>query len=332
MNLRRRDLGSALLASVPLARTLGAVNSKFGGVQIGAITYSFREVHDLDTIIADMVKCGLGEAELMSNQAEADAGAPTPPRPQFGPGGPRPGGPRPSAAPGPRPRVARPPMTEEQIAAARERNAPLRDWRLAVSMDKFKDVRKKFDKAGIDVRILCFNMNEAITDEEIDYAFRMANAVGARAISTSTQVTVSKRVAPFADKYKMMVGYHGHDATWDPNEFATPESFATAMSYSKYNGVNLDIGHFTAAGYDPVAYIKEHHARITNLHLKDRKKDHGPNTPWGEADTPIKPVLLLLKETKYPIPANIEYEYGKPGMDTIVEVTKCVQYCKDVLA
>lgn len=223
-------------------------------------------------------------------------------------------------------------MTEEQIAAARERNAALRDWRLSVSMDKFKDVRKKFDNAGIDVRLLCFNMTEAITDEEIDYAFRMANAVGARAISTTTQVTVSKRVAPFADKYKMMVGYHGHDATWDPNEFATPESFATAMSYSKYNGVNLDIGHFTAAGYDPVDYIKQHHARITNLHLKDRKKDHGPNTPWGEADTPIKPVLLLLKETKYSIPANIEYEYGKPGMDTVEEVTKCVQYCKEILA
>ena len=88
----------------------------------------------------------------------------------------------------------------------------------------------------------------------------------------------------------------------------------------------------TAGGYDPVPYIKEHHDRITNLHLKDRLKDHGVNKPWGQADTPIKPVLLLLKETKYPIPANIEYEYGQPGMDTIEEVTKCVKYCKDILS
>ncbi len=109
-------------------------------------------------------------------------------------------------------------------------------------------------------------MTEAITDEEIDYAFQMARALGAKALSTSTQVTVSKRIAPFADKHKMMVGFHGHDATEDPNEFATPESFATAMSYSKYHGVNLDIGHFTAANYDPVPYrSREHHARITNL-------------------------------------------------------------------
>lgn len=228
--------------------------------------------------------------------------------------------------------MARPPMTEEQIAAARARTEELRKWRLSVPMDKFKDVRKKFDTAGIDVRLLCFNMNEAITDDEIEYAFNMAKALGAHAITTTTQVTVSKRVAPFAEKHKMMVGYHGHDATWDPNEFATPESFATAMSYSKYNGVNLDIGHFTAAGYDPVEYIKQHHDRITNLHIKDKMKDHGPNKPFGEGETPIKQVLVLLKETRYPIPANIEYEYGQPGMDPVEEVKKCVQYCKDALA
>ena len=160
-----------------------------------------------------------------------------------------------------------------------------------------------------------------------------AKALGADAISSSTQVTVSKRVAPFAEKHKMMFGYHGHDSTWDPNEFSTPESFATAMSYSKYNGVNLDIGHFIGANYDPVAYIKEHHGRITNRHLKDKKKDHGPNFPWGEGDTPIKDVLLLLKKEKYKFPGNIEMEYQVPeGSTLIAEMSKCLKFCKDVLS
>ena len=79
----------------------------------------------------------------------------------------------------------------------------------------------------------------------------------------------------------MVVGLHGHSNVEDPNEFATPESFAAAMKMSKYFKVNLDIGHFTAANYDAVAYIREHHADITNLHLKDRKKNQGDNTPWG---------------------------------------------------
>jgi len=348
MNYTRRDLGKLALLSLPLARGLAEINSKFGGVQIGAITYSFRGTNDLDVIIQDMVKIGLGEVELMSDDAERAAGAPSQARgggpgrgPRVPPGGPPPnassGTPPPTAAPRPsagqgRPRVPRPPMTDEQIAAARTRNEEFRRWRLSVSMDKFKDVRKKFDDAGINIQLLCFNMTEAITDDEIEYGFQMAKALGAHAISSTTQVTVSKRVAPFADKHKMTIGFHGHDATWDPNEFATPESFATAMAYSKYIGINLDIGHFTAANYDPIPYIKEHHARITNLHLKDRKKDHGANVPWGEGDTPIKEVLQLLKKEKYPIPANIEYEYGKPGMDTVTEMSKCVQYCKDALA
>ena len=328
----RRDFGKIALATIPLVQAQTKVNSKFGGVQIGAITYSFRGTNDLDKIIKMMVEIGLSEVELMSDDAERAAGAPMPVR--GGPGrgtgkGPPPGGPPAGAAA--RAKGPRPPMTEEQITAARARGEELRNWRLAASMDKFKDVRKSFDTAGIDVQILCFNMSQAITDDEIDYAFQMAKALGARAISSTTQVSVSKRTAPFADKHKMTIGFHGHDATDDPNEFATPESFATAMAYSKYHGINLDIGHFTAGNYDPLPYIREHHARITNLHLKDRKKDHGKNVPWGEGDTPIKEVLLLLKKEKYPFPANIEYEYGQPGMDTVTEMSKCVQYCKEVL-
>jgi sugar phosphate isomerase/epimerase len=226
-------------------------------------------------------------------------------------------------------------MTDEQIAAARAqpRAKELLEWRKSVSMDKFKAVGKKYRDAGIDVQVLCFNMTQSIFDDEIDYAFQMAKALGAKCISSTTQVSVSKRIAPFADKHKMMIGFHGHDATWDPNEFATPESFATAMSYSKYHGINLDIGHFTSANYDPVAYIKEHHDRITNLHLKDKTRDHGGNVPWGQGDTPIKPVLQLLKKEKYPIPGNIEMEYTVPEGSTLqAEMSKCLQYCKEALA
>lgn len=105
------------------------------------------------------------------------------------------------------------------------------------------------------------------------------------------------------------------------------------MSFSKYIGVNLDIGHFSAANFDAVAYIKEHHARITNLHLKDRKKNQGPNVPWGQGDTPIKEVLQLMAKEKYAFPANIEFEYQVPeGSDPMTEMSKCLNYCKNTLA
>jgi sugar phosphate isomerase/epimerase len=332
------------LAALPLARALGAPNSKFNGVQIGIITYSYRGMPNLDDIIKATVQLGINSVELMSNTVEAFAGAPAPPR--FGPGGGA-GGARPPAGPGGGQRGAPQPgapglgqPTPEMIAAMRARmNSPeaqkaredLRMWRLAASTDQFKPVRKKFDDAGIDLHLLCFNMQDTMTDDEVEFAFQMAEALGVQGITTSTTVSMSKRIAPLADKHQMLVGYHGHDQTADPNQFATLESYATAFTYSNYNGVNLDIGHFTASNYDAIAFIKEHHARITSLHLKDRRKDHTPNVPWGQGDTPIKEVLQLLKKEKYPFPGNIEYEY-RGESDVLTEIAKCLEYCRQALA
>jgi len=161
----------------------------------------------------------------------------------------------------------------------------------------------------------------------------LAPAPPVRAISTSTTLTMAKRIAPIADSHKLLVGYHGHDATNDPNQTATLESYDTLMAYGKYSGVNLDIGHFTAANYDAVAFIKAHHARITNLHVKDMKRDHGAYTPFGQGDTPMKGVLQLLKKEKYGFPANIELEYRYPAESNLIaEMKKCLAYCKDCLA
>jgi hypothetical protein len=162
MHYTRRDLGKIALAALPAIRASGAVNSKIGGVQIGAITYSFRSMPDLDTIIQAMAGIALGEAELISNHAEAAAGAPSQGRgPGGGPGAGPPGGGCFHPAP-------------EQQAALRARAEDLKKWRLSVSLDKFQAVRKKFDDAGIDLALLCFNMNESITGGEIDYGFQMA--------------------------------------------------------------------------------------------------------------------------------------------------------------
>ena len=65
------------------------------------------------------------------------------------------------------------------------------------------------------------------------------------------------------------------------------------------------------------------------LHIKDMKKNHGTYVPWGTGDTNLKGVLQLLKKEKWGMPADIEFEY--PG-DPLVELPKCVQYCKDALA
>jgi sugar phosphate isomerase/epimerase len=298
----RRDFGKITLAALPLASALAKIDSKVNGVQLGVQTYSFRDFPRegiVDAVIKAMTEIGLGECEVTADQFE-----PTQPKTERGPAG----------------------------NAAREKaRQDLRAWRTSVSMDHFKGLKKKFDDAGIKIYAYNYSFNTSFSDDEIEHGFEMAKALGVRAITASTTVSVAKRVAPFAEKHKMIVAMHGHSNIKDPEQFAKPESFQAAMDMSKYFWVNLDIGHFSAAGYDPVAYIKEHHDRITNLHLKDRKKDQGDNVPWGEGDTPIKPVLVLLKEKKYPIPAFIEYEY-KGKESSIAEVRKCFEYAKAALA
>lgn len=317
--MNRRDFGKLLAAGIPGALALAnlplsaaaKINSRINGVLIGAITYSFRSMNPAD-IIKAYVDIGLGEMELMSNHAEALADAPALPR--------RAGGGRRGA-----------PTPEEQ-AEREAASKKLRDWRMSATAATFGPVRKKIEDAGIDIRLLCYNMNVRTTaDEEIEYAFMMAKALGADAMSTSTQVSMAKRLAPFAEKHRMPVGFHGHANTENPDEVATPESFAAVMAQSKYLGANLDVGHYTEAGYDAVAFLQQHHARVTNLHLKDMKKasNGGGYTPFGQGDAPLEAVLKLLQKNKWDMPVNIEFEYQG---DPLVEVPKCFAFVKKVLA
>lgn len=207
----------------------------------------------------------------------------------------------------------------------------LRKWRTTVSLDHFRQIRKKFDDAGILLYAYNYSFRDSFSDEEIARGFEMAKALGVGVITASSTLSVVDRVDREAQKAGIKVGFHGHSDVKHPNEFSTPESFEKAMAgRSPYINVNLDVGHFFAAGFDPVNFINKHHEGIVTLHIKDRKKNDGDNMPFGQGDTPIKPVLQLLANKKYGIPANIEYEYD--GADTVAEVRKCFEYCKEALA
>ncbi len=348
MLFTRREFNKLALTALPASSLVtlpqAKPNSKFGGVQIGIIApYSFRGLpSSADDLLKYLVQLGLNSVELQSEPVEAYAGAPATGRGGF-PGGPPPGGQgRPAGAGGgapggqggPPPGGGRPPMTPEQQAAQRARAEELRKWRLALSMDKYKELRKKYNDAGVTLHIVKFNLNANMPDEEIDYCFNAAKALGCKAITCEPPLSQTKRLGEFAAKHQIMLGYHGHSNMTSEEAFAKPSSWETAMAHSKWNGANIDIGHFTAGNsFSPAEFIKKHHDRITNLHLKDRKINQGPNMPWGQGDTQIKEILQLMKKEKYSFPACIELEYLVPeGSTVMAELAKCVQYCKDALA
>jgi sugar phosphate isomerase/epimerase len=205
---------------------------------------------------------------------------------------------------------------------------------LHLPTSSYQALRRKFDSAGIRLYAFAGNIHANFTDEMIERVFRVTEALGLRRLTTSTKVSLVPRIDRFAQKYKIVVGYHNHDRSSDPEEFSTVESFERALKgASPYARINLDIGHFTAANQDAVGYLRQNHEKIVTLHLKDRKREHGPNVPFGLGDTPIGEVLRLMRDNRWKFPANIEYEYGKyaPGLDPLAEVKKCYEYCRKAL-
>ncbi len=270
------------------------LNSKYAGVQIGVITYSYRSMPpDLESLIQHVKNSGISAIELMGDPVEVFLG--------------------------------RPNDAEEAKA-----------WRKTVSMDEFKKVKNKLKDEGITVYAYKPGiLGQKNSDEEYDFAMRCAKVLGAQSVTTELRVedpSHSERLGRVATKNKIYVGYHNHaqgnDLAWN-----------TAFEQSKYNSANLDCGHYIAAGGNNtieslLAYIENNHDRISSLHVKDRKTkaNGGDNLKWGEGDTPIKEILLLLKSKGYDIPVTIELEYKIPeGSNAAEEVRVCNEFARQIL-
>lgn len=205
--------------------------------------------------------------------------------------------------------------------------------RLAAPMAKFEELRKMYEAAGVKIHIVKFGNigGKGVPDGINEYYFKVAQALGATGITRELDEAAAKRIAPMADKYRIYVGFHNHTQI-------RPDTYdnGKVLSYGKYLGINLDVGHFVAANdADPLAVIEKWHSRIISLHMKDRTtKAHGAkNLPWGQGDTPIAKVLKLLRDKKYTFPVEVELEYAVPkDSDAVKEVAKCVRFCKKALA
>src|SRR5215471_3649193 len=269
----RRDIGKIALAAGAASRLMAAKpNSVFGGVQIGTITYSFRALpSSAEQVLQYCLDCGISAIELMSNVAESYAGAPSQGgRGAFGPPPPSPGGAR----------GGRAPLTPEQQAAMQKAQGEMKDWRLSVSMDKYKAFRKMYNDAGITMYAFKLPPTMSMSDQEYDYIWSVAETLGANHVTMElpTDDALLQRVGEYAAKRKLRIAFHTHGQGGD-------SGFDKALAASPYTALNLDVGHYYGVnGKSPVPVIVKHHDRIASLHLKDRK---GPGSPAVEGDAPV---------------------------------------------
>jgi sugar phosphate isomerase/epimerase len=192
---------------------------------------------------------------------------------------------------------------------------------------KCQALRKMYNGAGVNIHIHKIGFGQS--DEEIDFNFQVAKALGCVGITTERSEALAKKLAPFADKHKIWVAFHNHT-----NNYPVMDKKDPILECGQYIGFNFDVGHYFAGtkGLSPIPVIEKYHDRIVSLHLKDRTADGG-NLPWGQGKTPIKEILQLMRKEKWTFPADIELEYKVPqGSDSVAEVAKCVQYCKEALA
>jgi sugar phosphate isomerase/epimerase len=292
----------------------GKPDSLFGGVQVGAITYSWRSMPgSAEDMLNYCLRTGISSIELMGDVAENYAGLPQGPvKPATGTT-----------------------LSEKEIAEFEKASLATADaqtkWRLTTSMKKYEELRKMYNEAGVNIHIVKFSP-EKWSDKEIEYAFKAAKALGTKGITNEIGEKACMRLGPFAQKAGMYAIFHQHLQPGEPGW-----NFDKFLAYSPANMLNFDAGHyFGATGLHPNGIIERLHNRIVSIHMKDKTGPKGtpPNTnmPWGQGETPIADILLLLKKNKWPIYADIELEYPVPeGSDAVAEVKKCVEFCKNIL-
>ena len=345
---RRKFLGStatiAAFSMVPLKISLNdntvvkaekgkGPDSKFGGVHIGAITYSWRSMPGgVENIIKYCNETGISSIELMSGDVEDFLGAPK--NPMMAMFAPPP--PPPPAAPGATPAAPAAPrqrreLTPEQQATIAKYNEDIKKWRVSLPMSKYETVRKMFDNAGIKIHIIKFSPSRW-SDGEIDYAFNAAKVLGAKGVTDELSMDAVKRLAPFAEKHGLYAIFHQH------MQFAQEGfSYDPFMAVSPAVMFNFDAGHFFGStGRHPNTILEKYHDRIVSVHIKDKT---GPETDpantnqvWGQGQMPLEDVLLLIKKEKWPIFCDIELEYDiKPWSNAVREVDTCVHFARQIL-
>ena len=324
-------VGSNRLFGAPaLIRSLGdKPNSLFDGVQIGTITYSFRDMPDqsAEATLQYVLDSGISAIELMGGPAESFAGAPKNTLDMR------------SVFPLMRKRAEKQELTEDEQkklaefdAQRKAYQAEVAKWRLSAPMDKIEQLRKMYNQAGVKIygfKPDAFGVQNS--DAEIDYGMKAAKLLGANQVTLEhpSNDAQTLRLGKMAEKHGIKVGYHGH-------EQQTPTFWDTALAQSPANAINFDLGHYVAAGNpDPLVFLKQKHDRIASMHIKDRQTaDHGKgNLAWGQGDTPLRQVLQLMRDQKYTFPAAVELEYKIPeGSNSVKEVKKCVDYCRNALS
>jgi sugar phosphate isomerase/epimerase len=352
----RRQFGKTALAGLSLSLLRGLPvwadaksDATVRGVKLGAITGAYGPFNAdlgqdvIDLIIRQSIATGAGHVELVNTVIEPAMGGPC----GRGPGGGRApgasagaaqaggapgrggqgrgggGGAGPCGVGGQVPNTITPEYTAERDK--------LRQWRLNAPLDHFREIRKKFDAAGLDLYSYVMTIGDDFTEEETDAVFRHMQALSVDKFCTNqTRVAMGPRMVPYAEKYNIRPAFHTHQLSQDPNEVSSPQSLAKLLTMSPMFMINLDVGHYFDGGNDPLAYLKAHPERITHLHVRDSNSDH-TQADIGTGVLHVDAMLKFVRDNNYDVAFIVE-QTGHVGATNNADALRMnIDYMRKVL-
>lgn len=287
--------------------------SNIKGVQMGVITYSFRDMPSSsagDTLLYTL-GAGLGSVELMGGVA--DSFAHVPPMQHI-------------------PRRGQENGTIPQHALQHDEMRMKSPDDFKPDYEAYTRLAELYRRAGVGIHILKYSPSAAMTDAQLDHIFAACRAIGAIGVTTELSEETAERVAPFAEKYDRYLIFHNHFQAVKRNW----HGYDTYLRYSPKIMINFDAGHyFGCTGNDPCDIIREYHNHIVSIHVKDKTSPrHGNRSkPWGEGEMPLPQLFDLVASNAgrkgWPVHCDIELEYRVPqGSSPVEEVARCLDYAR----
>ena len=279
--------------------------SDYAGIRIGAITYSFAQMPGFPNGCTKkfILGAGLGSVELMDRDFERDLGI-VPFR-----------------------HIQAKFLTKEQKVA-------ISQWRETADMKPLEDFRAEYEAAGIGIHIVKFGdigCPWMYSWKEAEYMLKATRALGARVITREVPKvaewadfkSVAEKLIPLMNEYDVDIAFHNHA------QIAASTYDGALLDYSEHFKINFDIGNYVAANDDdPLVFVKKYADRIASIHVKDRKRNNGPECPFGTGDTSIAGLFAMLKAEKIDMPCDIEVEFPvPPGSDAVRETGNCREFC-----
>lgn len=290
MTMTRRDFQRLLLAAAAAGLAPAALARAPRNLEIGASTFCFRD-RSRNEAVAAMQELGIRNVELFNVHAYLPA----------------------DEVP-----------HKNWIRILQEDRAQMTRWRLSVEQAHFDGIRRQFQDAGMNLFLYYSGLYDTASDQEVEREFQFAKWLGVQALSTQCEPQSVARLARFAEQHDLKVALHNTTSLFKRVRQlpSGPAEMEAQLKVSPNVFLNLDLGHFHAAGGDAVAFVKKNHRRIFNIQMKDRDAKEGPVVPCGEGSAPMAQVVELVRDKGWPITITIEYEHD--AADIMKEMRRCL--------